>query len=201
MNRADKVILFGGSFDPPHLGHLVAGQWVAEALSGVVRFLPAGVPPHKDPPGSGEHRLEMLKIATEGNQNFLVDDYEYKLNRINYSAETLTWYRQEYSVSRDNLFFIIGSDSLRDLGTWRSPREITSQATLLAFAREPVDWKEVLLPLKEFEAKLVICKAPIIQLSSTLIRDRVSKGLSIRYLVPPGVEEYITRTGLYQGGI
>ncbi|HBS92478.1 MAG TPA: nicotinate (nicotinamide) nucleotide adenylyltransferase [Firmicutes bacterium] len=201
MNKAENIILFGGSFDPPHLGHMIIAQWVAEALSGVVSFLPAGNPPHKKPQGSGEHRLEMLKIATVRNPGFLVDEYEYRSGKVNYSVETLQRYHQDFGVSRDNLYFVLGSDSLRDLNTWRDPQGIVSQATLVAFAREAVDWRELLLPLNNLKAKIILCKAPIIEVSSTLVRERVKQGLSVRYLVPPGVEEYIVRKGLYQEGI
>lgn len=201
MNNEESIILYGGSFDPPHIGHMVVAQWVAEALSGIVRFLPAGNPPHKNNVGSGAHRLKMLEIATAGNPNFLVDDYEYNLGRVNYTVDTLERYSREYNVSREKLFFVIGSDSLRDFDTWRDPQGIANQATLLAFAREGVNWKELLLPLKHLAAKIVICKAPIIQVSSTLIRDRVRHGLRVDFLVPSGVDKYIAQMGLYKEGI
>lgn len=197
----ESIILFGGSFDPPHLGHMVVAQWVADALSAPVRFLPAGNHPCKDNVGSGDERLEMLKIATHGNPSFIVDEYEYNLGKVNYTVDTLERYSREFSVSREELYFVVGSDSLRDFSTWRDPPGIAQRATLLAFAREAVDWKELLLPLKHLEAKIIICNAPIIQISSTLVRDRVRQGLSVRYLVPPGVEEYIAEMGLYREGI
>lgn len=197
----ESIILFGGSFDPPHLGHMVVAQWVADALSAPVRFLPAGNHPCKDNVGSGDERLEMLKIATHGNPSFIVDEYEYNLGKVNYTVDTLERYSREFSVSREELYFVVGSDSLRDFSTWRDPPGIAQRATLLAFAREAVDWKELLLPLKHLAAKIIICNAPIIQISSTLIRERVRQGLSVRYLVPPGVEEYIVEMGLYREGI
>ncbi|MGI6362454.1 MAG: nicotinate (nicotinamide) nucleotide adenylyltransferase [Bacillota bacterium] len=197
----ESIILFGGSFDPPHLGHMVVAQWVADALSAPVRFLPAGNHPCKDNVGSGDERLEMLKIATHGNPSFIVDEYEYNLGKVNYTVDTLERYSREFSVSREELYFVVGSDSLRDFSTWRDPPGIAQRATLLAFAREAVDWKELLLPLKHLAAKIIICNAPIIQISSTLVRDRVRQGLSVRYLVPPGVEEYIAEMGLYREGI
>ena len=197
----ESIILFGGSFDPPHLGHMVVAQWVADALSAPVRFLPAGNHPCKDNVGSGDERLEMLKIATHGNPSFIVDEYEYNLGKVNYTVDTLERYSREFSVSMEELYFVVGSDSLRDFSTWRDPPGIAQRATLLAFAREAVDWKELLLPLKHLAAKIIICNAPIIQISSTLVRDRVRQGLSVRYLVPPGVEEYIAEMGLYREGI
>lgn len=197
----ESIILFGGSFDPPHLGHMVVAQWVADALSAPVRFLPAGNHPCKDNVGSGDELLEMLKIATQGNPSFIVDEYEYNLGKVNYTVDTLERYSREFSVSREELYFVVGSDSLRDFSTWRDPPGIAQRATLLAFAREAVDWKELLLPLKHLAAKIIICNAPIIQISSTLVRDRVRQGLSVRYLVPPGVEEYIAEMGLYREGI
>lgn len=201
MSKGEKIIIFGGSFDPPHLGHMIVGQWLAEALQGPVRFLLSGAPPHKNPFSTGEQRLEMLKIATRDNPAFIVDDYEYRLGRVNYSADTLKAYQDQFQLTRDSLYFAIGSDSLRDFHLWRNTQEIVKRATLVAFARTAVDWKELLLPLRDLEAKIMICQAPIIQVSSTLIRARVSRRLPVRYLVSPGVEEYIKNNDLYQEGI
>lgn len=201
MNKGDKVILFGGSFDPPHIGHMVVSQWLAEALQNPVRLLLSGSPPHKNPQGSGAHRLEMLKIATRDNPSFIVDEYEYSLGRVNYSADTVKRYQEDFQISQENLYFAVGSDSLRDFHLWQRPQEIVERVTLVAFARTRVDWHELLLPLKDLKAKIMICKAPIIEVSSTLIRERIKQGLSIRYLVTPAVEEYIVKKGLYQEGL
>lgn len=199
MNK-EKIILFGGSFDPPHLGHLVVGQWVAEALGGKVRFLPAGAPPHKNPFSIGENRLAMLKIALRDNPLFLIDEYEYNLGKVNFTVETLARYQRNFGVAREDLYFVLGSDSLRDLPAWRDPPGIAARATLAVFPRETVDWKELLAPLGPLKAKVIICNGPIISISSTLIRERVKMGLSIRYLVPRAVEKFIGEKGLYQEG-
>jgi nicotinate-nucleotide adenylyltransferase len=200
MNSGEKIILFGGSFDPPHLGHLIVAQWVAEALKSAVRFLPGGDPPHKKPFSPGEHRLEMLKIATAGNPLFVVDDYEYKTGKVNYTVETLGRYREDFGLTRDNLYFILGSDSLGELLRWRDPQGIAAQATLVVFPRDNLDWQGLLGPLQPLQAKLIICQAPLIQVSSTLVRQRLRDGLSVRYLVPLEVENYIRQMGLYQEG-
>lgn len=197
MNK--KLILFGGSFDPPHLAHLIIAQYISELLKGPVRFLPAGNPPHKTPLSSGHHRLEMLRLATAGNPNFLIDDYELNIKEFTFTAHTLERFSREYSVDRDSLYFIVGSDSFNALMNWRNPQEILRLSTLVVYRRDPV-CPETMKVLKEIGGKIVLCEAPVIQISSSCIRLRAAQGKPIDYLVPRDVKDYIVKTGLYIAG-
>jgi nicotinate-nucleotide adenylyltransferase len=195
----EKIILFGGSFDPPHLGHLIIAQRVAEMLSGIVRFLPCGNPPHKQPLSSWAHRLAMLRVALEDNPYFCLDESEIAAETVNYTVDTLKRFQREYGIGRDELYFILGSDSLNALGSWRQPEAILQLCTLVVYPREPgfniQEYPE------EMIEQMIFCSAPIIGISSTLIRERVKKGQGIKYLVPEAVRKYICSTGLYLEGI
>lgn len=194
-----KIILFGGSFDPPHLAHLIIAQYISELLEGPVRFLPAGNPPHKTPLSSGSHRLEMLRLATAGNDNFFIDDYELNITGFTFTADTLKRFSQEFFVDRDRLYFIVGSDSFNALETWRNPQEILKLSTLVVYKRGPV-CLETLKTLEEMGGKIVVCEAPVIMISSSCVRSRVKQRKPIDYLVPREVKDYIVKTGLYIAG-
>lgn len=193
-----KIVLFGGSFDPPHLGHLLIAQWVAELLKSTLRFLPNGVPPHKNPYSASQHRLQMLKLALTGNSNFVIDDSELQSDTYHYTVDTLRYFATQ-GVAQEDLFFVLGSDSLNSLMSWREPEEIIKLCTLVAFEREPFS-THVLQSLQEQGARLVIATAPILEISSSMIRERIKQGKSIRYLVPDEVRDYILKSRLYKEG-
>lgn len=197
MNK--KILLFGGSFDPPHLGHLIMAQWVAGMFSQAVRLLPAGNPPHKTPLSSESHRIEMLRLAIGENPDLILDLHEMASNSHTYTVDTLRSYQAKYDVDRDNLCFILGSDSLNSLESWREPQEVCELCTLVVFVREPIQ-RNVLGKLQDIGAKIVLADAPSIGISSSMIRARIGQGLSIKYLVPDAVRNYIYEAGLYQAG-
>jgi|SRR5690554_857197 len=194
----NKVILFGGSFDPPHLGHLVVAQWVSEQFAAPVRFLPSANPPHKRPTSSSTHRLSMLRLALANNPNFILDDFEYS-SATRFTVDTLRAYRRKHNLTRDQLCFVVGSDSFNSLEQWRDPWGILQECTLVVYRRELVD-QSVVQRLERRNAKFVFCQAPSIEISSTMVRTRVAQGMSIKYLVPQCVAEYILKTGLYREG-
>lgn len=196
---SSKIVIFGGSFDPPHLGHLIMAQWVADMFSEPVRFLPAGNPPHKNPSSTKEQRADMTRLAIAGNPNFLVDEYELGIEKFTYSVDTLKRYQREYGVDRDNLYFLLGSDSFNSMDSWRQPEEVIRLCTLIVYEREPIS-KTTLTSLEKDGARIILCDSPIIKISSSEIRSRVKQGRSITYLVCKAVEKYITETRLYQEG-
>ncbi len=191
-----SVLLFGGSFDPPHLGHLLIGQWVTELLGAPVRFLPNGTPPHKIPNTPPEARLTMLKLALFDNPRLTIDKTELCSQSYNYTVDTLRRHRAQ-GVMRDDLYFVLGSDALNSLGSWREPREIIQLCTLVVFPRQPI-MPNLVQNLRAQGAKLIITEAPMLEISSSLVRQRVYQGKSIRYLVPDAVEEFIKKSGLYK---
>ncbi|MBI4408916.1 MAG: nicotinate (nicotinamide) nucleotide adenylyltransferase [Gemmatimonadetes bacterium] len=194
-----RLGVFGGSFDPPHLGHLIVAQDAALALSlDRVLFVPAAVPPHKrgQSLSAGEVRLEMTRAAIAGNPLFEASDVELTRTGPSYTIETL---RELVTRTRGDaeelaLFLLMGVDQFREFHTWREPEEIARLASLAVFARagEEIGWPGVDVAFQPVPVTRV-------DVSSTDIRRRVAAGEPIRYLVPPGVEEIIRREGLYQG--
>jgi len=189
-----KIGLFGGTFDPIHIGHLIIAEWIYEELAlEKIIFIPAGDPPHKQSKkiSSVKNRLDMVRHAIEDNPKFEISEFEVEKTGKSYSVETL----EEFSKLQANLFWIIGSDSLIDLPNWFLPDKIFELSTVVVYPRKDL---EVEKAPKHFREKSLIVAAPQIEISSTEIRNRVSNGQTIRYLVPAKVEEYIYTNGLYK---
>lgn len=197
-----KVGLFGGSFDPVHLGHLLLAEFCRETCGlDVVRFLPAGDPPHKRTGSlsAARHRAEMLELATAGVPEFVVDRREFDRSGKSYTVDTLREFGTEHPD--DELHFLIGGDSLVDLPTWRDPAGILELATIVAVNRgeEPLpaidDLVERIGPVARDRIRLV--SMPAIDLSSTAIRAAVAAGRSVRFQLPRAVEVYVEQHRLY----
>ncbi len=195
-----RLGLYGGTFDPVHIGHLILAEQCREACRlEQVWFVVAGAPPHKQ----GErtpvaHRLEMVRIAIAGHQAFQVSDLEARGPGPHYSVETLQSVRSERPG--DDLFFLIGADSLVDLPTWRNPAEIARLATIVVVNRPGIDRADqARLPSFGPDAHpLQTVTIPPIGIASKDLRRRLAEQKSIRYLVPRGVEAYIAAQGLYR---
>ncbi|SIO28928.1 nicotinate-nucleotide adenylyltransferase [Singulisphaera sp. GP187] len=196
-----RLGLFGGTFDPIHLGHLILAEKCREACRlDRVWFVVAGAPPHK--PGdrtSVAHRLEMARIAVAGHPAFEVSEIEAHRPGPHYSVETLEAVHAERPG--DDLFFLVGADSLADLPHWREPARIARLATVVVVNRPGIDRDVEADPAPDFgpEAKpLVSVTIPPIGIASHNLRHCRAEGRSIRYQVPRGVEAYIEAQGLYQ---
>ncbi len=196
-----RLGLFGGTFDPIHLGHLILAETCREACGlDRVWFVVAGSPPHK--PGartSAAHRLEMARIATAGNAAFVVSEIETTGPGPNYSFETVEAIARDHPG--DELFFLIGADSLADLPRWKNPDRIARSATIVVVNRPGIDPSVLLEPpdLGPDARPIVAVTVPPIGIASHEIRRKASEGRSIRYQVPRGVEAYIAEQGLYRG--
>ena len=188
-----KIALLGGTFDPPHIGHLVLGECVRHqfGLEKVV-FLPAGDPYRK----AGRRvtpalqRLEMVRLATSSNAAFEVDDREVRRAGPTYTVETLESFRAQ-GVQRPLL--VLGSDAVADMPNWKSPERLLELCRLVV-AMKPgalAQWPEFVRPAPE------IVDMPLLAISGTEIRARVAAGKPIRYLVPDAVGQYIRDHGLY----
>jgi len=191
-----KIGIFGGTFNPPHLGHLVAAEHVCEQLAlAKILFVPAAVPPHKNNPdlADGRHRLEMLRYAVQRNKRFEVSDIELRRGGVSYTVDTLRELSNEHPG--DELAFLMGMDMLSEFSTWRSPEEILELAEIVALTRPDFPMPHLEPPLRR---RVTICRIPEIGISSSDIRRRVKEGKSIRYMVTPSVEEYIRMHGLYR---
>jgi len=198
-----RLGLFGGTFDPVHLGHLVLAEQCREA-AGLDRvwFVVAGSPPHK--PGGRTavaHRLEMVRIATAGHPAFEVSEVEARRPGPHYSVETLRAVRADRPG--DELFFLVGADSLVDLPTWREPEAIARLATVVVVNRPGVDRVAPQSPPGDFgpDARPILAvTVPPIGIASHDLRRRLAEGRSVRYQTPRGVEAYIDAQGLYRAG-
>jgi nicotinate-nucleotide adenylyltransferase len=198
-----RLGVFGGTFDPVHWGHLLMAEHCREQCElDLVWLLPAGLPPHKTGAeiSSGKQRAEMLEFATAGHESLIVNRMEFDREGKSFTVDTLRQIHQERP--EDELFFLIGADSLDDLPGWREPEHIIELATVVAVNRgdRPLPSQEELIGhLGERIARGVrLVTMPGIDLSSTDIRQRVNEGKSIRYMVPRAVEAYIAEHKLYR---
>ena len=189
-----KIALFGGTFDPVHLGHL----WVAEAAQQMaaldqVIFLPSFHPPHKrDVFAPAKDRLAMVRLAIRGNAALTASDWELRQKRVVYTFEALDYFSQKWP--RAVLHFILGSDSLRDLPGWRGGTALLKRATFLVVEREEALWHSIPLALRRLSRRIPVSAVPF---ASHVLRASISAGRSVRYELPPGVGEYIARHHLY----
>ena len=188
-----KVGIFGGTFDPIHLGHLITAQSVREIrkLEKII-FIPAFISPHKSDAktSSAEDRLIMIKLAIDGIPFFDYSDMEIKKGGVSFTIDTL----KELKNSYDELEFIIGYDNIFSFNTWKDPDEIVKLAKIIVLKRKsshPPQFED------KYYQQAIFVQTRGIEISATDLRDRVKKGLPINLLVPPKVMEYINNHKLY----
>lgn len=201
-----RVLLFGGSFNPIHHGHLAIARAVAQQLEiPRVVLIPAASPPHKQgevlPPGA--QRLEMCRIAVAGDPLFEVSDWELRQSGPNYTLLTVEHFRSRLPAASE-LYWLIGMDSLRELHTWHRVGDLAACCTLVTAQRPgfpPADLaplRALLAPGALERVRRHILETPQIGISATGIRARVARGASIRELVPEGVADFVREHGLYR---
>ncbi|MBF8303840.1 MAG: nadD [Dehalococcoidia bacterium] len=198
-----EIGIYGGTFDPIHMGHLIVAEEARQRLKfEKVLFTPAGLPWMKWPQtiSSPQHRLEMLKLAIASNPFFHISNVDLENPGPSFTVETMRALKKEYGDS-GNLYFILGVDSIRELPKWHEPHKIISYGKLVAMARpgcEELDWGGLEGAIPQAKDHIILIKGPLIDISSTEIRRRVAEGISIRYMVPEAVENYIHTHGLYR---
>ncbi len=198
-----RIGLLGGTFDPPHIGHLILAEFAADAL-GLDRlyFVPAADPPHKRTQAKTpvEHRLNMLQLALASNQRFHLSRVDIERPGPHYSVDMVR-ITQEQDPEAE-LHFVMGADSLRDLPKWNRPDEFIQRCHLAVMRRHGADVQpnmhDAILP--GLAERVRIIDTPFITISSTEIAARVAQGQSIRYLVPERVLDYIVEHRLYVMG-
>ena len=190
-----RICLFGGTFDPPHIGHLLVAQTVCEAERfDKIIFIPAYQTPNKIDVTPVENRLDMLIIALEGNPNFEISDMELKRKGISYTIDTIKMIKKEQGLNKKDLFYLIGSDSLLEFHKWKEPKEILNECQVIVAIRpgfRPSDIPAWILHNIQF------ANIPRFEISSTNIRHRWVENKTIRYLVTLPVWNYINKNGLY----
>jgi nicotinate-nucleotide adenylyltransferase len=213
-----RVAIYGGSFDPVHIGHLWVAQHCAEKLRlDQVIFIPAATSPLKPngPVASNDDRLMMLRLSLVGNQQaatlgnqqtgnatFVIDDRELRRGGKSFTIDTV----EEFQRQRpdDTLFLLVGSDAFASIGQWHRPGDLLRSITPIVFRRggdPPIDWSvlEGLVSAARIdEIRAASVSIPMIEVSSSDIRRRVASGRSIRFLVSPSVAAFIRNQSLYQ---
>lgn len=189
-----RVGVFGGTFDPVHHGHLImAEEAVARLKLDRMLFMALNRPPHKRSPhlADVEHRISMLRLATQSNRRFVVSRLEADRGGLSYTVNTL---ETLHRTIPGELFFLLGQDSLDDFARWREPERIVALARLVVVPRGA--GSVVRLPAR-LRRRVVSIDPPRIDISSTEIRRRIRAGLTVRYWTPDAVLRYVTRHGLY----
>lgn len=203
MTQRRKIGIMGGTFDPIHIGHLVTAEAVRlEYDLDKVLFIPAGKPPHKQGSAVTEamHRYVMTVMATYSNPHFFVSALEIERNGPSYTVDTIEFLREKYGADTD-FYFITGADALEELPTWKNVDHLLTLCHFIAASR-PGCVSAIDKVIKHFGAQgrqnIHKLATPQLEISSTDIRERVKKGLSIKYIVPESVENYILKEQLYK---
>ncbi len=191
-----RIGVFGGTFDPPHIGHLLLASDAREALRlDRLIFVPAATQPFKvntPPMASPRDRLEMVRLAVADDANYVIDDTEIGREGLSFTVDTLE------QLSRKNpgaeLFLLLGEDALAGIDQWRNPGRIRELATLAVMRRSGPGGSSV----AAFAAGVTTMSARRVDVSSTEIRERLRAGKSIKGFVPESVEQFIEARGLYR---
>ena len=192
-----KICLFGGTFDPPHLGHLLIAQTVCEAEDfDKIIFIPAFNPPNKDLDNitSVSIRLEMLESAISDNSRFEISQMEIQRGGISYSLDTISEFKYEYQLTKNNLYYLIGTDTLAQFDSWKEPKTIVNECSVLVAIRpgfNPSNIPNWVLPNIQF------ANIPRFEISSSNIRQRWKENKTIRYMVTLPVWKIINKYNLY----
>jgi nicotinate-nucleotide adenylyltransferase len=198
-----RVGVFGGTFDPVHLGHLILAEQAREqGRLDQVWFIPAARPPHKDPGTLFRHRAEMLHLAVAGHPAFRVDELEEARPGPSFTVHTLTELSRQHPGNQ--WFLLIGADTLAELHEWYDPVGVVRQAGLMVMGRPgeriltPEEIRRALHLSEDLSLQLEVIAAPLIDISSHDLRNRAAQGRSLRYFVPRAVEIYAQEKGLYR---
>ncbi len=194
QNQNKRIGIFGGTFDPIHLAHLIAAESAYTAMSlDEIWFMPTKIPPHKQDRNilASDHRLRMLQLAVEPYPEFKVNTYEIDQSEVSYTYNTIAHFTREHP--HHQLYFIIGGDMVEMLPRWYRYEELLQLVTFIAVKRPGSHINTVDKWVKQID----IIEMPQMELSSTDIRKRCLTGKSIRFMVPDRVDQYIKEHQLY----
>jgi len=211
-----RIGLFGGAFNPIHLGHLRGTEEIREAFGlEEVIFIPTSIPPHKvtEKVIEAKHRLEMVRLATANNPHFSTSDLEFSRPGKSYSIDTIRFFRERHQEAP---FFILGRDAFVEIETWKEFQNLFSFCHFIVMARPGSQKNATFSPLPETLVpnfrytpeekawihlsgnRLYFKEISFLDISSTKVRELIEKGESVRYLIPVEVEAYIQKHGLYR---
>ncbi len=199
----DRVGIFGGTFDPIHIGHLVLAEeaWFELEL-GEVLFVPAGDPPHKRGRylTPGIHREAMVRLAIADNPHFRLDRTDLDRPGPHYAVDMVRLIRSKLDGDVE-IYFLVGLDSLINLPTWHKPEELLEICRFVALSRPgyQLDWEDLETALPGVRERVHLLDMPELEIASHVLQQRVREGRPIRYQVPQAVEKYIREHALYVG--
>jgi nicotinate-nucleotide adenylyltransferase len=203
MREIKKLGILGGTFNPIHYGHLVAADCARDACHlDQVLFVPSARPPHKvlDAVLDCQHRCEMVRIAVQDNPGFEVSTLELERQGLSYTVETIAAYLQKFPGVE--IYFILGVDALLLMNTWKDVDRLAGLCKFIVVTRPGYRLNQDEERFRGIPAvlwdKIIVIPIPGLFISSSEIRQRVARGQTIRYLLPPGVEEYIRTNDLYR---
>jgi nicotinate-nucleotide adenylyltransferase len=187
-----RIGLFGGLFDPPHIGHCIIAQSVLEEFKlNTIFFIPAGNPPHKRKFTPFSLRYHMTEAAIKNNPHFKITDIEHRLAGRTYTIDVIQAIQKE---EIGDLFLIIGSDQWEEFDTWKTPDELFKICHIIITRRSG----HMINGLKRGSKKISVAQSPLIDISSTMVRNKIARNESIQYLVPSGVLKIIQKRRLYR---
>ena len=190
----EKLVIFGGAFDPIHNAHLLIAQDVYEKLhSQILIFQPALLPPHKKVFAPFHDRVKMVELAIANDERFKCSDVEQRLPKPSYTIDVLRAIREENPDKK--IYFIIGLDSAVDFHTWKEPDRILKEFNIAVVPR-PFFKKSDVKPQWRKHMKFIDTRE--IEISSTEVRNRLKRGKTVKYLIPDDVIKYIQAKGLYR---
>ncbi|MEA3326215.1 MAG: nicotinate-nucleotide adenylyltransferase [Chloroflexota bacterium] len=197
-----RLGVFGGTFDPPHVGHLILAAEARDQLNlDCTMWILTPDPPHKHGKkiASLEHRLAMVQLAIEGDESFFISFVDIDRPGPHYTVDTVKLIRQEYLDCE--IFYLMGGDSLKDFADWYKPEEILETVDGIGVMRRPgdnIDLTTLIERLPQLAAKINFVTAPLLEISAQQIRYRVSETRAFRYYLLPSVYQYIQDNKLYQ---
>jgi nicotinate-nucleotide adenylyltransferase len=192
--KKNGIGLFGGTFDPVHIGHLIIAEWLSEILEiQKTCFIPTKIHPFlkRNDITDSKIRLKMLQIALNGYHAFEISDFELTKEGVSYTIDTIKHFREKFPDKE--LYYFLGSDNLASFLEWKDPFEILDICYLAVYQREKHDKPPELIN----HPKVLNMTSPIINISSSHVRKRVQKKMKFKSLVPGGVFDYITEQKLY----
>lgn len=203
IKDVSRIGIMGGSFDPIHIGHLFIAEETLEALKlDRIVFIPAGVSPHKlnSKTTDSYHRLLMTALAVNSNPRFLLSNIEIQRGGPSYTIDTIRTLRRMLPEAIE-LYFITGGDTFIDIETWKDYEELLDLVSFVVFTRAGYDNQlldnKIQLLKNNYNGNIIKISIPLLEVSSTDIRERIKQGRTVKYLIQENVEDYIIKNRLY----
>jgi nicotinate-nucleotide adenylyltransferase len=202
INQPNRIGILGGTFDPIHHGHLFIAQTALEECRlDTVIFVPVGAPPHKLNTGitPGRHRYNMVELAIEDHPQFEISDHEIKQPGTSYTINMLRYFNEQYPAAA--LHLILGADSLSDIQTWHQFESLFTLADMVVLNRQGAGKAQLAEQVRDlhdrYHASITLIESIRLDISSSLLRDLISRQRSVRYLTPEPVRRYMAANNLY----